>query len=113
MSMHYSIPEQILFTKQELVDLYRNGLYHQPDLDSMMSYTIEFAQFLKSTIPEINPQRSEEAIAIHLIYIDNLLHGVQQRYAQKDSKYLGTRTRKLNQPTSLNPLTARFTHFLM
>lgn len=110
---HYSLPEQNLFTNKILVDNYRNGLYQQPNLNAMMLWTLRFAKILKATQPVIHPKRTEEAIAIHLIYIDNLLHGVQQRYAKKDSLYSGTRTRNSNHPTGINPLTTSFKHFLM
>lgn len=109
--LHYSIAEQNFFPGW-CIDVYRNVLYQLPS-NLQLIWTETFAKFLKTTQPVIHKKRSETAIAIHLIYIDNLLHGVQPRFANKDSRFIGTKPRNAGQPSGLNPLTTQFKHFLL
>ncbi|MFJ7919978.1 hypothetical protein ACIQ6U_09485 [Lysinibacillus fusiformis] len=110
--IQYSIPEQVTFFDPAIINPYRNILYALPQ-NLMLKWTFAYAAYLKATEPAIHRNRSIDAIAIHIIYADNLLHGSQRRIVNKDSAYSGSSTRIPSHPQGLNPLTYKYRLFLM
>ncbi|MCM0624042.1 hypothetical protein M5J14_05830 [Lysinibacillus sp. OL1_EC] len=100
----YGITEQDFFAGP-CIDFYRQVLYSLPNHQAMMKWTYDYAVFLKNNCPLIHKDRTIQAIYIHLVYMDNLLEGVQPKYSQKDSDFAGWKPR--NGYVGLNPITSK------
>lgn len=111
MSVRYSQAENNIFISY--IPAFRNSIYSCINEEQMLIAAEQFATYIKATEPSINPNRSENAILIHFIYLDNLLAGVQPRYPQRDSGLIKTKTRSAAQITGLNPLTTKDAHYLL